>query len=197
MESSQSIQNVYDIVSSLPHSGVVEELLEVVMMNSGMSVPLLNLTNQTSARKLRENPLNRSALIDLMKDVNHSIKRILKACALAYIAEGHPIAIFRAILLRGDTPFYSIFWPLETILRRWDCDEWCPLAENVVWGVKRFKDKPPSLFRTRRFPSKFGGEVYMEVDQEGNVMDTLRNERRKVYIKEQSFSIKKLRKLMS
>ncbi|KAG8816883.1 hypothetical protein FRC19_011745 [Serendipita sp. 401] len=53
MESSQNIQSVYDIVSSLPHSGVVEKLLEVVMMNSGMSVPLLNLTNQTSAKKLR------------------------------------------------------------------------------------------------------------------------------------------------
>ncbi|KAG8799973.1 hypothetical protein FRC16_004005 [Serendipita sp. 398] len=148
MESSQSIQCIYDIVSGLSNANVAM-LLEVILINSRMNVPLLNLTDHRSASRLR------------------------------------------------DTSSPSMDWPLETILRRWDCDAWCPLAENVVWDVKRVTNEPPSLRRMKRFPGKSGDEVFLEVDQEGNIMDTPENTEEKVFIKEQSFSIKKLRKLMS
>ncbi|KAG8758658.1 hypothetical protein FRC14_007644 [Serendipita sp. 396] len=197
MESSQSIQCIYDIVSGLSNANVAM-LLEVILINSRMNVPLLNLTDHRSASRLRENPWNRPALVNLMKDVNQNIKRILKACIIAYTTMHHHMYIVRRILLtRRNTSSPSMDWPLETILRRWDCDAWCPLAENVVWDVKRVTNEPPSLRRMKRFPGKSGDEVFLEVDQEGNIMDTPENTEEKVFIKEQSFSIKKLRKLMS
>ncbi|KAG9045442.1 hypothetical protein FS842_001184, partial [Serendipita sp. 407] len=88
MESSQSIQCIYDIVSGLSNANVAM-LLEVILINSRMNVPLLNLTDHRSASRLRENPWNRPALVNLMKDVNQNMKRILKACIIAYTTMHH------------------------------------------------------------------------------------------------------------
>ncbi|KAG8849290.1 hypothetical protein FRB91_010072 [Serendipita sp. 411] len=202
MESSQNMRDIYEIVSSLSDAEVIV-LLGVILTNSRVNLPLLNLTNRKSASKLRENPWNRPALVDLMKDVNQSIKGILKACIFAYTITHHHVHIVGQILLTGKgIPSPSMEWPLECILTRWDCDAWCPLGENMVWAAKSAMGEPPTLRRMKRFPGISEDVVFLEVDEEGNIMDTPENAVKKMHINEEeqsssSFSIKKLRKLMS
>ncbi|KAG8841650.1 hypothetical protein FRC20_004905 [Serendipita sp. 405] len=62
--------------------------------------------------------------------------------------------------------------------------------------------EPPTLRRMKRFPGISEDVVFLEVDEEGNIMDTPENAVKKMHINEEeqsssSFSIKKLRKLMS
>ncbi|KAG8805863.1 hypothetical protein FRC17_005298 [Serendipita sp. 399] len=69
--------------------------------------------------------------------------------------------------------------PIEVVLDMWDFDLWRPLPEDVEWDIK-WQSGGWCLCRERFIRGKqykYGG-VHLEVDENGNMLDTLENQQR-------------------
>ncbi|KAG8793161.1 hypothetical protein FRC20_001137 [Serendipita sp. 405] len=185
--------DVRETLSSLSQWEEAGELIGLLVVNTlRSSPPLLNLTDQESIDILQKDYWNTAALVALMKDIHPNMKRILKACVATYFVMRGTSAIIRLLLCNGAR--WNKTWEsryggaIKAIFRRWDCDAWCPLPDDVEWKVRWIRDEVVTLRRMKRFPAipgYRGGFAYLEVDVTGDVLDTPENTIERLYIKEE------------
>ncbi|KAG8810598.1 hypothetical protein FRC18_003974 [Serendipita sp. 400] len=184
---------VREILLGLSQWKQAREMIRFLAVNSRQfSFPLLNLTDQRAVELLQNDYWNSSALVDLMKDIHPNMRGILNACTFTYFDARGIHAIIRLLLYRGERWYDD--WEskcggaITAIFRRWDCDAWCPLPDDVEWGGKWARGKVISLRRMKRFPAIPGYRgvfAYLEVDATGDILDTPENTLERLYIKEE------------
>ncbi|KAG8751484.1 hypothetical protein FRC14_007827 [Serendipita sp. 396] len=206
IHSMETGQDLCATISQLSQPRQLESLICILVFNSLWSrFPLLNLTDQSSVDILQRDYWNKSALIDLMRNVHPNARRVLKACVITYFVKEKTMGRNRLWRNAGSEPMWlsvllctgarwSQAWNLKyggafkAIFRRWDCDAWCPLPDDVEWGLEWDPDSDAYLRRMKRFPARpefGGGFVYLEVDAKGDVLDTPENKKNTVCIKKE------------
>ncbi|KAG8832108.1 hypothetical protein FRC17_002054 [Serendipita sp. 399] len=194
MESDETQRFMCRAILNLQHRQDHERLIRVIMYSTRMTHPLLNIIDEHSLNDLNENPWNRLALITVMKDVDPGIRRILKACSITYITTSASIYVIRYILRtkNGSLSFNpSMQQSTAIVLTMWDCDLWRPLPDDVEWKTAK-RNGHWRVCRMKRLRAKadyfVDGQdsdwVHLQVDEDGNIMDTPENQEKKRHIEE-------------
>ncbi|KAG8832107.1 hypothetical protein FRC17_002053 [Serendipita sp. 399] len=214
MELDSSERHVHETVSKLRNGYEIGHQIGMLMSNTRTPYPLLNIADERSIKKLKEDRWDRPALVNVMKDVDPRIRGILKACAIAYltssastyewyVGEGSKLTDVAAnsAFHLGTLSFDSSMWQsIEAILFMWDCDLWQPLPDDVEWRKGKSEKDDPCPRRTKRFPAKpgYGSKwVYLEVDENEDVLDMPRNQGRKEWIEVPASRISKMRRKLN
>ncbi|KAG8800079.1 hypothetical protein FRC17_006965, partial [Serendipita sp. 399] len=164
----------------------------IVVMNSPVTRPLLAVVDEEAVRRLKKNEWDRSALMNVMKDVDPRMQRIFKACVIAWITTSLSYPILRTMiwnLMVGDTWDAHL---LRVIFWMWDYELWRPLPDDVEWRSMR-RNGVECACRMKRFRAKPGYKehgkssewLWLEVDENGDVLDTRGNYQLKEWIQEE------------
>ncbi|KAG8830282.1 hypothetical protein FRC17_005107, partial [Serendipita sp. 399] len=196
MESNPNRELIRELVNKFQHGYEIEYLIRILMENPWIPGQLLNIVDWQSLTKLAGNHWNRFALNNAMKDVDPRVREILKACAfVSHLSPTSAVRIIHLVIPVGHTgssdTTSSVRTSVEIALRMWDCDSWCALPDNTQWRG-RWTQGEPSLYRLKRFRTKPGyssGVVDLEVDRDGNVVDTYENQVLKQWVEEEQVQV--------
>ncbi|KAG8830445.1 hypothetical protein FRC17_004855 [Serendipita sp. 399] len=177
----------------------IEADSRIIMTNTQLTSPLvIGINDEESMKRLLMNYWIRPVAMNLMKRIDPRIKRVFKACASAYIYEYFPANTLHLILRTRDAslPSDNMWGP---ILHMWDHEMWRPLPDEVWWRQEQRK-KGWGVYRMKRFLAKPGyfedkyrssHWVWLEVDENGDAVDTPENQEKMLWIKEPSIKKKK------
>ncbi|KAG8803181.1 hypothetical protein FRC17_006232 [Serendipita sp. 399] len=172
----QAIRRGISIIQNGYH---LEALTDIVVANTRVT-PISTKIDEGAMRKLKKNEWDRSALTNVMKDVDPLAKRFFKVYAIvrktafSFHWVIHPVS--RKWIEGGTWDDHLLG---NIILRMWDYELWRPLPDDVQWGAVQ-ENGEWCVCRMRRFRAKpeyeGDGWVRLKVDENGEVVDTPGNQ---------------------